>query len=105
MNGAAQTDIEWAKVPSHVSRVGNGQADALANRGRPAHPIYPAADDPKGRAARLFTTSQSPPRPAKHTRRSNGSQLSGTVPQEAWVSPLRGPSAPSCGGKLYSPAP
>ena len=44
--------------------VGNEQADALGTNGRLANPLYPAADTPKGGAARVCTTPQRQPWPA-----------------------------------------
>ena len=66
---------EGVNVPSHVSIVGNEQADALANQGRPANPLYPAAVTPKG----------SPP---KYKHGNNTSLTSGTAVEDA-----SGPSA------------
>ena len=70
--------IEWVKVPSHVSVFGNEQADALVNHGRLANPLYPAADTPKGRAARVLTTPQNVPRPLKY-KHGNDASLSSTT--------------------------
>ena len=75
--------IEWVKVPSHVSMLTNEQVDALVNRGRHANPLYPAADTPKGRAARVSTTPQSRPRPPDYTHSSDASLSSTTDGQNA----------------------
>ena len=52
-----------AEVPSHVSIVGSGQAAALANYGRLANPLNPAADTPP----RVAQQGNLPPHGARKT--------------------------------------
>ena len=48
--------IEWVKLRSRVSIVGNEQANTLANHGRLANLLYLSEGIPNGRAVRVFTT-------------------------------------------------